>query len=71
MAGVAFIFVAFSVLDRNWTNALFGKFKIFRYIRMHGRQGIYDKKKQGNLHKNSLFLIWYIMSNVIVMENHK
>ena len=73
MTGAAFIFVEFFVLeiDCNWTNVFFAEFNICRNNRMHGRQGIYDKKKQGNLYKSSLFLIRYIISNVIVMENYK
>ena len=34
-------------------SAFFVKFKISRYIRLHGGHGIYDKKKPNNLHKNT------------------
>lgn len=73
MTGVDFIFVTFSIseIDCNWTNVFFAIFKICRHIRMHGRQGVHDKKKKGNLHRNSLFLIRYIISNAIVTENYK
>ena len=54
ITGVDLIFVTFSIfeIDCNWTNVFFAKFKICRHIRMHGRQGVHDKKKKGNLHRN-------------------
>ena len=57
--------------DCNWIYAFFVEFKINRHIWLHIRQGISDKKKPSNLHKNSLFSKRYIISNAIVMENYK
>ena len=44
---------------------------IHRHIRLHRWHCIYDKKTPVTLHKNSLFLESYIISNVLVMENYK
>ena len=51
--------------------AYFAEFKRCWHIRLHRRQGNYDKKNPSNLCKNCLVSKRYIISKEIVMENYK